>query len=641
MPKGTLIKAIPIKRQINADTQYDSILLFYRDENGIKRTRFVDRAQVPFYVIKDKNSPEAVTPPMFIERDKVDKVITWSDSLYREIALRTDSMSYYDRINTAGKGAYGNFKNLLKHNYIYDSDMNVVDRYIKQFMEEFEPDINYKLYKTYMDIEVDLMPNGFKDKGYIGFPEEDIAPCPVALITLIDGKELVSYTFVHNNPNNISQQEFKTKYEANPKAVEDEIRNQISERNGLIMNAVNIIFYNSEEETIEAFFNKIHELDPDICTCWNQVFDIKTLINRLTMLYSKKRELKEQGIRGYDQMCSVVSDRKYLMVQSQSGEDIYISPKANYVARKDQSYVDRMDEFNVIDGIFWIDQMLLYANIRKANGQKESYSLDAIASEELGSEKLDYSGYTIKTVVWKNFELFLKYNIFDVVLQKCIEDKNLDFDMLQKLCEVTNTRKYKIFKKTISLKNFVCKFAELQGFIMSNNKNANYGDDGAYFEQQYLNKKQVVESDPAYLDVFSKKENFGAYVGDPNLNDNYGINNINDKPSQFLYANVFDEDFSALYPSIIRALNLDKNTQIGKFFLLDDGLKEKLINNYGYDDLFTVSKNEEATGGDTTSDIGPTLVDSLLSHNWSRIGEKYFDLPTTTDMINELKNKKK
>lgn len=96
---------------------------------------------------------------MFIPRDKVEKHITYSDNLYREIALKTDSMAYYDRAIST-RAAKSNLKNLLKHNYIYDSDMDVTDRYVKNFMEEFEPDINYKLHKCYFDIETDL--NGIR-----------------------------------------------------------------------------------------------------------------------------------------------------------------------------------------------------------------------------------------------------------------------------------------------------------------------------------------------------------------------------------------------------------------------------------------------------------------------------------------------
>ena len=35
----------------------------------------------------------------------------------------------------------------------------------------------------------------------------------------------------------------------------------------------------------------------------------------------------------------------------------------------------------------------------------------------------------------------------------------LDMDLLQRLSEITNTRKEKVFRKTVSLKNFVNKYA--------------------------------------------------------------------------------------------------------------------------------------------------------------------------------------
>lgn len=227
---------------------------------------------------------------------------------------------------------------------------------------------------------------------------------------------------------------------------------------------------------------------------------------------------------------------------SHNGSPVYISPKAYYKASKGTPTVDRMDEFQVLDSVFWSDQMLLYANVRKVSGQKESYSLDAIAAEELGSEKLDYTGYTIKNLPWKNFKLFLEYNVLDVVLLKRLEDLTLDLDMLQKLCEVTGTRKYKVFKKTISLKNFVAKFAELQGYVISNNKNATYGNDSDYFNANYMNTKEVIENDPVYKDAFVKKENFGAYVGDPNLNEHCGIEDDFGNKSMFVFEHVFDED---------------------------------------------------------------------------------------------------
>ena len=138
--KGVLIKVFTTK----IDEKFDAILLFYRDEFGKKQTKFYNRAEVPFYIIKDKESKDAENPPMFIEKEKVEKNITYSDNLYREIAMKTGTMQYFDEILYRNGEHHYNMKNIFKHNYVYDSDMDIADRYIKYFHDEFEPDKNYK-----------------------------------------------------------------------------------------------------------------------------------------------------------------------------------------------------------------------------------------------------------------------------------------------------------------------------------------------------------------------------------------------------------------------------------------------------------------------------------------------------------------
>lgn len=653
---GTLIKVFPIKRKINADLEYDSLLIWYRDEKGVKQVKYVDRAMVPYYIIKDKESQDAITPPIFIEREKVDKVMTYSDSLYREIASKTNSLAYYDRVSLNFGSKSRNMKNILKHPWIYDADMDIADRYIKNFHEEFEPDMNYKLHKVYFDIEVDLMEYGFTpnptDKrkgfpkgkiGYVGFPSEDEAPCPVNIVTIIDSKSLVVYTYALKNSLNKSQEDFMNNgFEQKIAAIKETLK----EEDNILVNDIVTKFFNTEEELIEAFFDTMHQIDPDIAMAWNQGYDVLTLTNRLAYLYGNKQDFKEQGIKGKDAMVRKVCDPKYCIIKNEKGEDVYFTPIAYYKQNKEtEDFTSRMDEFTILDGIVWFDQMLLYANVRISEAKKDSYALDFIAEQELGIKKLDYDkyGYTIKNLAWKNYELFFRYNIQDVAVLFLLEEKNLDVDMVQRLSEVTNTRKYKVFKKTISIKNLIEKFAEEQGYIMNNNKNANYGDDSEYFKKNFLDIKPIVESDEKYKEAFAKKENFGAYVADPEMNLNTGIDLFgNGKLSKYIFEHVFDEDFSSLYPSIIRAFNLDKNAQAGKFFLLDDEIKSNLINNFGYDGLFTVSKNDEAnaSGEVSTSDIGPTLVDSLVSHDYNKIGKKYFNLPSTEDMIKELTAKK-
>lgn len=522
--------------------------------------------------------------------------------------------------------------------------MDFADRYIAKFHEEFQPDEKYKLHKTYFDIEVDLMPYGWKKDskgniGYTGFPDEEIAPCPINIISLFDEKSMVLFSFVVRNKLNASLKEF----EDNVDSFKTEMLSELLQEDFISLNDIRIMFFDDELEAIERFFDTIHEIDPDFTLAWNMCFDVMTMQNRLKKLYARRTDLKEKNLKPYDLMISKASDQKYIVQKDSSGSVAYIPPRAYYSARKDQSFVDRTDYFDVVDGINWMDQLLYYANIRKTGGQKESYSLDAIVNDELDKEKLEFSGSeTIKTLPWTNFKKFAKYNIRDVILLALLEEKNLDMDMLQRLSEITNTRKEKVFRKTVSLKNFVSKYAVENGFVMGTNKNSKYGEDWQYYEKNYLNSSEYIEHNPKYKELLERQDNFGAFVADPNQNlpDNGII--LNGRRSNFLFEKVFDMDFSALYPSIIRAYNLDKNTQIGKFFLVDKEIKEKLIMNFGYENLFVQSKNIEAEEGAeaNTDDLAPLLVDSIISSDYSRLGEKFFNLPSTKELIEKIEKLK-
>lgn len=353
---GTLIKVIKTKREIKKDQYLDSLLLIYRDENGEKKSRFIERAEVPFYVIKDKESPEAESPPMFIEADKVEKVITKSDLLFREISAKTNSLSYYDQVLMQSGPNSRRMNNLFKHNWLYDSDMDFADRYIANFHEEFEPDENYKLHKCYFDIEVDLMPNGWKKDskgniGYMGFPDEEIAPVPVNIITLFDEKDTVIHTFVVRNEKNTSITDFESGLEK----FEVELTEKMASKDGVMVNDIRFYFFDSELDAIESFFKKVHEIDPDFMLAWNMAFDVMTLQNRLKKLYSRSKTHKDTGVSPYDQMVTMISDTKYLVQMDQQGNTVYVPPKAYYMARKDRNFVDRTDFFSVVDGVNWMD----------------------------------------------------------------------------------------------------------------------------------------------------------------------------------------------------------------------------------------------------------------------------------------------
>ena len=70
---------------------------------------------------------------------------------------------------------------------------------------------------------------------------------------------------------------------------------KLEDEDDVKVSGIEVYFYNSEEEAIEDFFTKTHNIDPDFILAWNQSFDAMTLQNRLKKLYSRKSDpLKEE-----------------------------------------------------------------------------------------------------------------------------------------------------------------------------------------------------------------------------------------------------------------------------------------------------------------------------------------------------------
>jgi len=519
---GTLIKVVPIKRQIadRGDSKsgnpvfYDSLLLYYRDKDGKKQKIFEPRAEIPYSIIIDKECPEAISQPMFIEADKVKTTLVWSDELYNELGIATGTSAFVDKYLMARK--ISEAKNVLLHPWVYDADMDIGDRYIQKFTEEYEPDIGYNLHKAFFDIECDL-------DGYIGFPDEDLAPCPACLITLFDQKTMTFHCHILKNPKNKNQ----AKVLADLPGFEKYVKDWIKTNDGLDVN-FQFYVYDNELEEIAEFFKNVHRIDPDFCCAWNAGYDCKSLQNRLKKLVNRDKNFQaifnsehkkiadiKNGEYTADEIANyLICDERDRMQTDSAGFPLELFFIPYFKQEKEKNIVDRTEAYMILDGTVWQDQMGLYASIRKTSGQKESYSLDAIAGEELGKEKLPFApGETIKNLPWINFKKFLHYNIVDVLRLYQLESKNLDLDMIQRLSEITNTRKEKVFKKTISLKNFVSKFARDSGFVMADNRNARYGEDGVsqMFKNNFIkHKTEIQENDPVYKEAFGKKENYGA-----------------------------------------------------------------------------------------------------------------------------------
>ena len=428
--------------------------------------------------------------------------------------------------------------------------MDIEDFWIGKFLDKYTSTKD-NLTKGYYDIEVDGI-------DYAGFPDESIAPCEINAITYVNDQYMTCHTYLLRNRNNLQIQQTEDNIEGLKEHLRTTLRDDFE---------YHIYFFSDELQLITAFFDQVNEDKPDFMGAWNAHFDLNTMINRI----------KQLG-----------GDPNQIIASNEVPEDLRF---AYYVDDKNtQKFCDKGDAMMATAFTTYLDQLIIYAALRKGQGELTSFRLNDIAKEVLNDEKLDYTDTSnIKTLPYDDYTMFVAYNIKDVFLLYDLEKKNEDINMLYSLAKTTRTRISKTMRKTVSLKNLAVKFYKEQGFIIGNNCNGRVDDEK--------------ESGPT--------EKFeGAYVADPELNGNNGIM-LNGKRSKYVYEKVIDFDLSALYPSIIRAFNIDTTTQYGR--LLIDGVEPSKE----FDPAFK-------------------FIDCLTSKDYINLGKEYYGLPSPTELARKL-----
>ena len=185
----------------------------------------------------------------------------------------------------------------------------------------------------------------------------------------------------------------------------------VNRYNGKLRNDSNIKFdqCNSEEEMLIKFWLLVQPYT--ILSGWNCLgFDYPYLINRSKKL---KLDLKRLLPLGY-------SYNKEFRIPQNGGQV-------------------KMIQGVEIPGFQILDYMLLFGKFNMQN--QENYKLDTIASRYLGHTKIDYSGeYSdLDDLYFKNFDLYIEYNIRDVELLDMFEKKFGYIQLAQKmsyLCKI-------------------------------------------------------------------------------------------------------------------------------------------------------------------------------------------------------------
>jgi DNA polymerase elongation subunit (family B) len=248
--------------------------------------------------------------------------------------------------------------------------------------------------------------------------------------------------------------------------------------------------YDNEKNLLLAFLNYYEEVNPTILTGWNiDFFDIPYLYNRIKNICGE-------------------------------GHAKRISPIG-------QTFWSPYREKWSFGGVSILDYINLYKNYNY--GLESSYTLNHIATKELGRGKVEYEG-SLDDLFETDLEKFIEYNIVDVDLVVAMDNKLQFIDLCRAICHAG----------FVPYEDYIYSSKYLEGACL------------AYLKTKNLvspNKPKDRKERMQALRDNNEEKFIGAYVKEPIVGK---------------YDWIYDLDLTSLYPSIIMTLNISPETKIGK-----------------------------------------------------------------------------
>ena len=253
---------------------------------------------------------------------------------------------------------------------------------------------------------------------------------------------------------------------------------------------VNVHVFDNEKNLLIGFLNYYEEINPTILTGWNiDFFDIPYLYNRIKNVCGEKHAKRLSPI----------------------GQTFY-SP-----------YRQRWS----FGGVSILDYINLYKNYNY--GLESSYTLNHIATKELGRGKVEYEG-SLDDLFENDLQKFIEYNIVDVDLVVSMDEKLQFIDLCRAICHAG----------FVPYEDYMFSSKYLEGACL------------AYLKKKGLvapNKPKDRKERMQALRDNNEEKFIGAYVKEPIVGK---------------YDWIYDLDLTSLYPSIIMTLNISPETKIGK-----------------------------------------------------------------------------
>ena len=253
---------------------------------------------------------------------------------------------------------------------------------------------------------------------------------------------------------------------------------------------VNVHIFDNERNLLQAFLNYYEEVNPTILTGWNiDFFDIPYLYNRLKNVCGE-------------------------------GHAKRLSPIG-------QAFWSPYREKFSFGGVSILDYINLYKTYTYS--LEASYTLNYIATKELGRGKIEYEG-SLDDLFENDLEKFIEYNIVDVDLVVSMDEKLQFIELCRAVCHAGYVPYEDYIYSSKWLEGACLGYLKKKGLVATNKPR---------------DRKERMQA----LRDNNQEKFIGAYVKEPIVGK---------------YDWIYDLDLTSLYPSIIMTLNISPETKVGK-----------------------------------------------------------------------------
>ena len=253
---------------------------------------------------------------------------------------------------------------------------------------------------------------------------------------------------------------------------------------------VSIHVFDNEQNLLLAFLNYYEEINPTIITGWNiDFFDIPYLYNRLKNVCGE-------------------------------GHAKRLSPIG-------QAFWSPYREKFSFGGVSILDYINLYKTYTYT--LEASYTLNYIATKELGKGKIEYEG-SLDDLFETDLEKFIEYNIVDVDLVVGLDNKLQFIELCRAVCHAGFVPYEDYIYSSKWLEGACLGYLKTKGLVATNKPK---------------DRKERMQA----LKDNNQEKFIGAYVKEPIVGK---------------YDWIYDLDLTSLYPSIIMTLNISPETKVGK-----------------------------------------------------------------------------